>query len=293
MLFGVQSWACLIAAVVLATSTLSGNAAAPCPANWTSQPAEPSGQTPNQRPAQDQQPATSPLPLTPPQTSPVPAAPPYTGPVIVLDAAHGGTDTGARGENGAIEKDLVLDYARMIRSELESQGFRVVMTRNDDSDPSYADRAAVANAYRNALFISLHVSSTGTFGTVHTYYYKFGSAPSRPPVSSSAASRNGQPENTLVRWDEAQAPEVNASRGLADALQAQLAQRFNGSPAAATPAPVRQLRSVDAPAVAIEISSVSVQDPNRLAALAAPLAVGVARGLQGFRPATSAAPKAN
>jgi N-acetylmuramoyl-L-alanine amidase len=215
--------------------------------------------------------------------------------VIVLDAAHGGTDTGARGENGAIEKDLVLDYARMARSELENQGFHVVMTRNDDSNPSYADRAAMANAYRNAIFISLHVSSTGTFGTVHTYYYKFGSAPNGPPVSPAAALRSGLglPANTLVRWDEAQLTQLDASRALANALQVQLAQRFSGSPISATPAPVRQLRSVDAPAVAIEISSVSVQDPNSLAALAAPLAVGVARGLQAFRPAATAPPKAN
>jgi len=205
--------------------------------------------------------------------------------MIVLDPAHGGTDTGARGETGAIEKDLVLDYARMARAELQSEGFHVIMTRDDDSNPSYADRAAMANSYRNAIFISLHVSSTGSFGTVRTYYYEFGSAPNVP-----AAKTAGPTERTtsLVPWDDAQLTHVGASERLAGAIQAQLALRFSGSPASATPAAVRELRSVDAPAVAIELASVSVKDPNSLAAEAGPIAVAIARGLQSFRTAMSA-----
>jgi N-acetylmuramoyl-L-alanine amidase len=216
--------------------------------------------------------------------STVPAVPVYKGPMIVLDPGHGGTDTGARGETGAVEKDLVLDYARMARSELESEGFHVVMTRNDDSNPSYADRAALANSYRDAIFISLHVSSTGTFGTVHTYYYQFGSLPNGPKVGRAAAH-----PTPLVLWEDAQLTHVDASERLANALQVQFAQRFSGSPATASAAAVRELRSVNAPAVAIEVASVSVQDPNSLAALAGPLAVAIARGLQAFRGMAAAA----
>jgi N-acetylmuramoyl-L-alanine amidase len=225
----------------------------------------------------------------PSPVAPAPGAtskPAYHGPIIVLDPAHGGTDTGARGESGAIEKDLVLDYARMVRSELESQGFHVVQTRNDDSNPSYADRAAVANAYQDAIFISLHVSSTGPFGTARTYYGEFGSAPNGTTGARDASSRNS-PHDSLVRWNEAQLTHVAASHRLADTLQAQLAQRFNGSPAVATPAAVRGLRSVNAPAVAIEISSVSVPDANALPPLASALAVSIARGLQAFVAASS------
>lgn len=277
--------ACLIATAALATLSLSERIDAH---RWETGASEQSAQPP----AQDQRPAQPQSPLIPRQSPPVPTTPVYTRPVIVLDAAHGGTDNGARGQTGAIEKDLVLDYARMVRSELESQGFHVVLTRNDDSNPSYADRAAMANAYRDAVFISLHVSSMGTFGTVHTYYYKFGSAPTGPPMTPTAALKGGLPANLLVRWDEAQLTHVDASRNLADALQVQLAQRFGGSPNTATPAAVRQLRSVDVPAVAIEIASVSVQDANTLPTLAAPLAVAVARGLQAFRTAATM-PKAN
>lgn len=210
------------------------------------------------------------------------------GPVIVLDPAHGGTDTGARGETGAIEKDLVLDYARMARAELQSQGFRVVMTRDDDSNPSYADRAAIANSYRNAIFISLHVSSTGVFGTVHTYYYQFGSAPTGPSDRTNANTVASEHATSLVPWEDAQLTQVGVSERLAAAIQAQFAQRFSGSPAAATPAAVRELRSVDAPAVAIEMASVSVKDSNSLAAQAGPLAVAITRGIQAFRSTAAA-----
>ncbi len=90
--------------------------------------------------------------------------------MIVLDAAHGGTDTGARGETGIVEKDVVLQIARTVRAELERQGYRVVMSRNDDSNPSYDERAAMANASRDAIFISLHIGSTGNPGTVRAFY---------------------------------------------------------------------------------------------------------------------------
>ena len=175
----------------------------------------------------------------------------------------------------------MLDYARMVRSELQSQGFHVVLTRNDDSNPSYADRAALANAYRNAIFISLHVSSTGAFGTVRSYFYQFGSGPNGPSASTNAVA--AAPHPALLAWDEAQLQHLDVSHRLADTLQAELARQFNGSPAAAAPAAVRELRSINAPAVAIEVSSVSVKDSNSLAMLAGPLAVAIARGLQSFR----------
>jgi len=236
--------------------------------------------------AAPQQPGSPPSQAPAVQPPAAPAAPPYTGPMIVLDPAHGGTDTGARGETGALEKDLVLDYAGMARSELESQGFHVVLTRTGDTNVSFADRAAIANSYRNAIFITLHVASTGAFGTVRTYYDQFGSEPAPPAATNTSTTVAAPHSTTLIPWDEAQLPHVDVSRQLATAIQAQLAQRFNGSPAAPTPAAVRDLRSIDAPAVAIEVSSVSVQNPNALAALAGPLAVSIARGIQAFLAAT-------
>jgi N-acetylmuramoyl-L-alanine amidase len=89
-----------------------------------------------------QAPSASPPSTGAPQSAPsqqpstaqaLPAQSGYTGPVIVLDPAHGGTDPGARGQNGPIEKDVVLQFARVTRVELVRQGYRVVLTRDDDS----------------------------------------------------------------------------------------------------------------------------------------------------------------
>ncbi len=238
------------------------------------------------------------------QQTPLPAtnhqAQPYSGLGVVLDPGHGGTDTGARGESGAVEKDVVLEFARAVRGELERQGYRVVMTRNDDSNPSYDDRAATANAYRDALFISFHISSTGTVGTAHAYYYQFwtpippatapvGAAGSKPAAQAPTPSSN--PAAGLTPWEEVQRPHAEASHRFADALQAELAQRFSSSPGKSAGVAIRGLRSIDAPAVAIEISSVSVSDPNSLTAMASPLATSIAQTVLAFRPGASMGPR--
>jgi N-acetylmuramoyl-L-alanine amidase len=223
-------------------------------------------------PQQPAPPAALPFPAqqAPPAPPQQPAPEIHAGPLIVLDPAHGGTDTGARGAPGIEEKNIVLLFARVARMELEREGFRVVMTRNDDSDPSYDDRDAVANAHRNVIFVSLHVSSTGPVGTARAYSYQF-------PVAAAT------PAAGPATWEEAQRPQSDASHRLADFVQAELAQRFAGSPKVSATAVVRELRSAACPAVAVEISSVSVNDANILAALAAPLATSIGHGLAAFR----------
>lgn len=224
---------------------------------------------------------------------PVPTlAPALSGPFIVLDPAHGGADPGARSESGGTEKDIVLRVAQSVRAELERQGYRVMMTRNDDSNPSYDDRAAIANTYHDDIFVTLHASSTGTPNTVRAYYNQFGSSPSGASIAADANAKTSAPAaSSLTLWDEAQRPYVDASRRLADLAQRELAQFFSGSPAASSAAPVRGLRSIAAPAVAIEISSVSGADQNWLTASAVPIATAIARSVAAFRQQVSAGAK--
>ena len=291
MLFAVRR--ALIIFVILAGGGLASASAA------SALPWQEGSQTPAQIPAPPQ---AQPTPTPPQQPAPAqnltpPAAPVHTGPVIVINAAHGGTDDGARADNGLVEKNVVLIFARMLRSEFERQGFRVVMTRNDDSNPSYEDRAAVANAYRDAIFISLHVSSTGQLGAARTYCYQFSS-----PVAAVSAATGGDgssapgagavsvapvpsaPSSGLIVWGEAQRPYTEPSRRLADAVQAALAQKFAGSPGTSARFAVRELRSVAAPAIAVEISSISVTDPNALLAMGASLTATIERCVQALRP---------
>jgi N-acetylmuramoyl-L-alanine amidase len=244
-----------------------------------------------QAPAAPEPAQTPPAAPTPPSATPPTAQPPSapTGPVIVLDPAHGGTDAGARGEN-AVEKDVVLQLARSVRAALERQGYRVVMTRNDDSNPSYDDRAAMANTYRDAVFVSLHASSTGTAGTVRSYCMQFAAAASTAPFAAAASARPAPPV-ALVVWQEAQRPYVASSHRLADLMQGEFVQAFAGSPPYSAAVPVRALRSVTAPAVAVEISSVSAQTSDALAASGDPLGGAIARAITAFRQASSGGTK--
>jgi N-acetylmuramoyl-L-alanine amidase len=207
--------------------------------------------------------------------------------LIILDPGHGGSDPGARGPTGAVEKEAALMITRIIRIELERQGFRVVMTRNDDTNPSYDDRAALANAHHDAIFISIHVSTTGTIGTAHAYYYQFASPVAAAAGSSTIPAPTPQPGG-LALWEQAQRPYLEASRHFADILEAELAQRLPGSPATSSPAAVRELRSVALPAVAVELSSVAVSDSRTLISLAPPLATSIVRSIESSRATNSA-----
>jgi N-acetylmuramoyl-L-alanine amidase len=250
-------------------------------------PVQQESQTGQQQTLQTTPPPAQQTPF-PPKQAPVPA-----GPVIVLNPAHGGTDTGARGQNSAMEKDLVLQMARGVKAELERQGFRVVMTRNDDSNPSYDDRAAMANAYSDAVFVSLHIASTGTAGTVRTYYDQLGTpyVPSNQTADNAGKAVPPVPPG-LKSWNEAQREYLNASHRLADLIQIELAQKFSGSADTSTGASVRGLRSVAGPAVAIELSSVSAPDPVALAnSAAAFLGDAIARAVTAFRAAAPGAAK--
>ncbi|MDD5613837.1 MAG: N-acetylmuramoyl-L-alanine amidase [Candidatus Omnitrophica bacterium] len=78
---------------------------------------------------------------------------------IVIDPGHGGKDPGAVGPSGAKEKDIVLSIARLLKNKLERSGYKVVMTRDDDSFVSLWRRVALANRAGADLFISIHANS--------------------------------------------------------------------------------------------------------------------------------------
>jgi N-acetylmuramoyl-L-alanine amidase len=243
----------------------------------------PQGTTQGQPPAPaaappaTQAPPTSPTPA-PGQEAPTGATPQIPTPaprpnanVVVLDPAHGGTDLGARGTGGIRESDIVLEFAAQIRTALESQGFQVIQTRQGNENPSFDDRSALANAQRGAIFVTVHVASTGLPGTARVY------AMSDLPAANDTTG--------LIAWDRAQAPFLPLSRKLADLVQGFLSQRFKGSPDSAQTAAVRQLRTTAAPAIAVEVSSVSVDDRGDLDRMAPGVADAIARGASAFRPA--------
>jgi len=78
---------------------------------------------------------------------------------IIVDAGHGGHDTGAIGPRGVREKDVTLAMARRLAEKLRGQGFEVTLTRTDDRYLKLEERTAMANMARGDLFVSLHTNA--------------------------------------------------------------------------------------------------------------------------------------
>ena len=80
---------------------------------------------------------------------------------VVIDAGHGGRDTGAMSPHGLPEKDANLRLAKAVRDELAKRGYKVVMTREDDTFVELYDRPKVAHKANADLFVSIHHNAPG------------------------------------------------------------------------------------------------------------------------------------
>jgi N-acetylmuramoyl-L-alanine amidase len=131
-----------------------------------------------------------------------------------------------------------------------------VETRSGDTDPSFDDRTLAANTVHPAAFISLHAGSFGeVIPRIAVYSYQF---PFVDTLSGHGSSPGiGRVQRVFVPWDEVQQLHLNQSRQLAQ----DLAEEFRKIPGLSvqepTAVPVRILRSIDAPAVAVEIGSLT------------------------------------
>jgi N-acetylmuramoyl-L-alanine amidase len=94
-------------------------------------------------------------------------------PIVVIDAGHGGFDRGGIPRQQVAEKNMTLDVALRLKTLLEKSGYRVVMTRDRDVFVPLPTRVAVANSYRNAIFVCIHFNSATRSGAngIETYFY--------------------------------------------------------------------------------------------------------------------------
>jgi N-acetylmuramoyl-L-alanine amidase len=83
--------------------------------------------------------------------------------VIVIDPGHGGTQTGTHSvADGRYEKEFTLDWALRLAPLLETNGWKVFLTRTSDMDVALSNRVAFAEAHQADVFISLHFNSSGS-----------------------------------------------------------------------------------------------------------------------------------
>lgn len=167
---------------------------------------------------------------------PQPSRPAPPRPLVVVDPAHGGNERGAALSDSLAEKTVTLGLARLLRHELEQQGFAVALLREGDETLTPDQRAGIANAAHAVVYIVLHAASQGS--GVRVYYGML------PP--DSAAKGPFRP------WNAAQAAALPVSQSLAGAMVGSL-QRHQ-LPARAFGAALRPLNNVMIPAAAVELA---------------------------------------
>ena len=218
---------------------------------------------------------------------------------IVVDAGHGGHDTGTIGPSGLLEKDLTLDVALRLGKMLESRlGADVVYTRDDDTFIPLETRTAVANQQQADLFISIHANSSSDANArgVETYYLNFTSSADALEV---AARENAVSEKSIHELQDlvkkiAMKEKIEESREFASDVQ----KLLHAGLAAKAPAirdrgvkkaPFIVLIGANMPSVLAEISFLSnptderrLQTPDYRQKIAESLYRGIARYVSGL-----------
>jgi len=222
---------------------------------------------------------------------------------VVIDAGHGGHDTGSVGPAGYAEKELVLDVAKRLKQLIETEiGAEVVMTRTDDSFVPLEARTALANDQQADLFISIHANSSRVKSVrgVETYFLSFTSSREALETASrenAASQRSIHELQDLVKKIMLQ-DKVDESRQLAQHVaRAMAARKGSGVDRGVKQAPFVVLIGANMPSILAEICFISnPQDekqlrnaPNRQA-IAESLLEGVksyAESLSGTKTATT------
>ena len=132
--------------------------------------------------------------------------------IVIIDAGHGGEDSGAIGKNGVLEKNLNLEISAVLGKYLEKAGYTVVFTRTKDA-LLYKDeenikgmrkiydlknRLKIAESYPEAIFVSVHMNSFGEekYSGLQVYYSRNNELSKRLADSVQAEVKEKlQPEN--------------------------------------------------------------------------------------------------
>jgi len=194
---------------------------------------------------------------------------------IVIDAGHGGHDTGTIGPHGLMEKDLCLDVALKLGKEIEEKlpGAEVIYTRKDDTFIPLEQRTAIANDAKADLFISVHANSSHDQAArgIETYYLNFATSAESMEVASreNALSQESLHDLQDIIKKIARNEKVEESKELANDIQDSLTHRLqlvnqNERNRGVKKAPFVVLIGANMPSVLSEISFISNPSDEKL-----------------------------
>ena len=225
---------------------------------------------------------------------------------IVVDAGHGGHDSGTLGPDGIMEKDVVLDVALRLGKLLKRRlGADVIFTRDDDTFIPLETRTAIANKAQADLFISVHANSSPDPDArgVETYYLSFTSSADALEVAARENAVSQQSIHQLAdlvkkiamqdKIDESREFATDVERSLYTGLTTGQSQNSGLRDRGVKKAPFVVLIGANMPSILAEISFLTnpedarqLRDPAYRERIAESLYLGVARyvgGLNGVR----------
>jgi N-acetylmuramoyl-L-alanine amidase len=187
---------------------------------------------------------------------------------IVIDAGHGGHDTGTIGPTGLMEKDLCLDVALRLGKIIEQKlpGADVVYTRSDDTFVPLEERTNIANQAKADLFLSIHANSSRDHAArgIETYYLNLKGSAEAMEVAAreNASSQEGVHELQDMVMKIAKTEKIDESKELAEDVQDSLAKRIQKTSKPVKNRGVRKapfvvLIGADMPSILTEISFLS------------------------------------
>lgn len=252
-------------------------------------------------------PSPSPLPPSPsprPSPSPVPSFGPSPSPpleavnrnVVVLDPGHGGNDPGCV-HNGYQEKTIVLAIAKRVKTILESRGYTVYMTREDDTYPTFDERYNLANSRNPFVFVSIHCNASPNPKASGVEVFVGGTKP-RGEGALDVANRENAPflaEGSSILANSTKLASIftsayylksrEASAKLAELLVQQVAKTAGLPARGVKEAPLVVLGHMFYPACLVEVGFLS--NPTEAKKLASPdfqdrIAQGIASAIEAF-----------
>src|SRR6266478_1065140 len=187
---------------------------------------------------------------------------------IVIDAGHGGHDTGTIGPTGLMEKDLCLDVALRLGKIIQQRlpGADVIYTRSDDSVVPLEERTNIANQAKADLFISIHANSSRDHAArgIETYYLNLKGSAEAMEVAAreNATAQGGVHELQDLVMRIARTEKIDESKELAEDIQDSLSKRIQKSSRPVKNRGVRKapfvvLIGADMPSILTEISFLS------------------------------------
>lgn len=152
---------------------------------------------------------------------------------VIIDAGHGGHDTGAIGPKGTREKDVALIIAKKLAARLEEAGLEVLLTRDDDTYVKLEDRTRFANRQKGDLFISVHCNAAPnkTMRGIETYTLNTSSNrySIRLAARENSTTERGVGDLQYILADLATKANTGESAHLADRVQRSLVRNLSGS----------------------------------------------------------------